>query len=74
MSNKITESNTFKKKPYIPSSNFISDLEAHLGRILVSVELEALLGGLLWVRVLIFALYFSADLCTPYYYVSPCNL
>ena len=35
------------------------------------VELEALLGGLLWVRVLIFALYFGADLCTPYHCVSP---
>ncbi|MCJ1235724.1 Vacuolar protease A [Varicellaria rhodocarpa] len=36
-----------------------------------SVELEAPLGGLLWVRVLIFALYFGADLCTPYHCVSP---
>ena len=36
-----------------------------------TVELEAPLGGLLWVRVLIFALYFGADLCTPYHCVSP---
>ena len=43
-----------------------------LGRLVV--ELEALLGGLLWVWVLIFALYFGADLCTPYHCVSPCNL
>ena len=35
-----------------------------------SVEREAPLGGLLWVRVLIFALYFGADLCTPYHCVS----
>ena len=39
-----------------------------------TVELEAPLGGLLWVRVLIFALYFGADLCTPYHCVSPWNL
>ena len=32
------------------------------------------MGGLLWVWVLIFALYFGADLCTPYHCVSPCNL
>ena len=38
------------------------------------VELEAPLGGLLWVRVLIFALYFGADLCTPYHCVSSWNL